>query len=38
MQFFCYLFTALCNSSQIFWTKYSISPLFLLLFSPSDTM
>nr|DAM06409.1 MAG TPA: hypothetical protein [Caudoviricetes sp.] len=27
MQFFCNLFTALCNSSQIFWTKYSISPL-----------
>nr|DAW14223.1 MAG TPA: hypothetical protein [Caudoviricetes sp.] len=27
MQFFGNLFTALCYLLQIFWTKYSISPL-----------
>nr|DAO49346.1 MAG TPA: hypothetical protein [Caudoviricetes sp.] len=27
MQFFRNLFATLCNSLQIFWTKYSISPL-----------
>nr|DAL66517.1 MAG TPA: hypothetical protein [Caudoviricetes sp.] len=27
MQFFCNLFAALCYSTQIFWTKYNISPL-----------